>query len=143
LSKDFSKLLICGGYYPYIDSCEVINLASSASSCKKPPNFPVKVYYAIGGLGFKGNPFLCGGLQKCDYSNKCYSLDNNEWVSSAGMISVRVEAAAAQLEDGKLLITGCYDEYQSDLKSAEMLTEEGWVSTIPPRRYLRSLHGHC
>ncbi len=127
--KGCSKLLICGGY-PNTATCKVINLASSASTCKNPPNFPAKVSAAIQGLGFKGNPILCGGWQNGTMSNKCYSLENNEWVSSTSMNSVRVAAAAAQLKDGKLLVTGGWDA--SDyLYSAEILTEGGWESNIP------------
>jgi hypothetical protein len=47
------------------------------------------------------------------------------------MNSVRVFAAAAQLKDGKLLVTGGYDNFGFDLNSAEMLTEEVWESNIP------------
>ncbi len=128
--KGFSKLLICGGFDPDTDTCEVINLASSASTCKDPLNFPAKVFGAIGGLGFKGNPIICGGVQNGVLSNKCYSLENNEWVSSASMKLVRVYAAAAQLKDGKLLVTGG-DDGSDFLNSSEMLTEEGWESNIP------------
>jgi N-acetylneuraminic acid mutarotase len=128
LFKGFSKLLICGGYDT--DTCEVINLASTASTCKNPPNFPARVFAAIGGLGFKGNPIICGGVQNDVRSNKCYSLVNNEWVSSANMNSLRAAAAAAQLQDGKILVTGGLDGSDSDLNSAEMLTEEGWESNI-------------
>ncbi len=124
--KGFSKLLICGGY---IDTCEVINL-ESASTCKNPPSFPAKVSLAIGELGFKGNSIICGGWQNGVRSNKCYSLENNEWVASASTNSVTVGAAASQLKDGKLLVTGGYDDSGS-LKSAEMLTEDGWESNIP------------
>ncbi len=126
----FSKLLTCGGY-SNSDTCEVINLASSASTCQNPPNFPATVYKAIGGLGFKQNPILCGGYQNDARSNKCHSLKNNEWVSSANMNSVRIEAAALQLQDSQLLVTGGYDGSVSNLNSAEMLTEEGWESNIP------------
>jgi hypothetical protein len=142
--KGFSKLLICGGYNPDIDTCEVINLASIALTCKNPPIFPAKVYRAIGGLGFKGNPIICGGDQNDQndtYSNKCYSLENNEWVSSAGMNSVRVGAAAAKLKDGKLLVTGGYVSYSSSLKGAEILTEDGWESNIPSLPV--TIYGHC
>jgi hypothetical protein len=131
LFKGLSKLLICGGYAPDINTCEVINLASSSSICKNPPNFPANFSGAIGGLGFKGNPILCGGVQDGAYFNKCYSLENNVWVSSASMNSERYYAAAAQLEDGKLLVTGGFDGSGSSLNSAEMLTEEGWESNIP------------
>ncbi len=141
LLKGFSKLLICGGDFPHIDSCEVINLASSASACKNPPNFPARVRLAIGGLGFKGNPILCGGGQNDALSNKCYSLENNEWVSSGSMKSVRVAAAAAQLQNGKLLVTGGYDGPGSYLNSAEMLTEEGWENNIPS--FPVTIAAHC
>ncbi len=140
----FSKLLICGGFNPSgpnFNNCEVINLASSAPTCKNPPNFPATVYLAIAGLGFKGNPIICGGYQNVVRSNKCYSLKNNEWVSSASMNSVRVYAAAAQLQDGKLLVTGGYDGSGSYLKSAEMLTEEGWENNIPSLPV--TIFGHC
>ncbi len=139
--KGSSKLLNCGGYIPNTDTCEVINLASSASTCKNPPNFPATVNAAIGGLGFKGNPILCGGWQNSVYSNKCYSLENNVWVSSASMNSVRVFAAAAQLQDGKLLVTGGYDGSFSYFNSAEILTEEGWKSNIPSLTV--KIYGHC
>ncbi len=108
-----------------------MNLASSASTFKNQPNFPATVNGAIGGLGFKGNPILCGGKQNDAGSNKCYSLENNEWVSSASMNSIRVRAAAGQLQDGKILVTGGEDASGSYLNSAEMLTEEGWESNIP------------
>ncbi len=138
--KGFSKLLICGGL-PSTDTCEVINLASSASTCKYPPNFPAKVDSAIGVLGFNGNPIICGGDQNNNNSNKCYSLENNEWVSSASMNSVRVKAAATQLQDGRLLVTGGGDGSGFDLKSAEMLTEEGWESNIPSLPV--TIRNHC
>jgi hypothetical protein len=139
LFKGFSKVLICGGIN--IGTCEVINLASSASTCKNPPNFPAKVYRAIGGLGFKGNPIICGGYKNFAYSNKCYSLENNEWVSSDSMNSLRIYAAAAQLKDGNLLVTGGFDESGSPFNSAEMLTEEGWESNIPSLPV--SIAAHC
>ncbi len=138
--KGFSKLLICGG--DNTNTCEVINLALSTSTCKNPPNFPAKVYAAIGGLGFKENPILCGGWQNDVHSNKSYSLENNEWVSSASMNSVRVNAAAAQLKDGQLLVTGG-DDGSAFLSSnsAEMLTEEGWESNILSLPVI--INGHC
>jgi hypothetical protein len=57
------------------------------------------------------------------------------------MISVRVYAAAAQLQDGKLLVTGGWDVSGSDLNSAEMLTEEGWESNIPSLPV--TINAHC
>ncbi len=126
--KGFSKLLICGGREAI--TCEVINLESSQTTCDNPPNFPVAINYAIGGLGFKENPIICGGLQNGFSSLKCFSLENNEWVSSDSMNSVRYYAAAIQLQDGKLLVTGGWNR-STKFNSAEMLTEEGWKNNIP------------
>jgi hypothetical protein len=109
----FSKVLVCGGVRT--DTCEVINLSSSASTCKNPPNFPANIFQAIGGLGFKGNPIICGGGQNGAYSNNCYLLGKNEWVSSASMTSVRVRAAAVQLKGGKLIVTGGYDAQRAGI----------------------------
>jgi hypothetical protein len=95
----------------------------------------------MGGVGFKENPIICGGYQNYANSNKCYSLENNKWVSSASMKSVRIAAAATQLQDGKLLVTGGFESEDSDLNSAEMLTEEGWKSNIPSLPV--TIYGHC
>jgi hypothetical protein len=57
------------------------------------------------------------------------------------MNSVRAYAAAAQLPDGKLLVTGGYDASLSDLNSAEMLTEVGWERNIPSLPV--TIIGHC
>jgi hypothetical protein len=55
------------------------------------------------------------------------------------MNSVRVRAAAAQLKDEKLLVTGGYDG-SAYLNSAEMLTEEGWDSKLPSLPVTISYH---
>ncbi len=68
-------------------------------------------------------------------------MENNKWVSSASMKSVRAYAAAAQLQDGKLLVTGGWDVSGSDLNSTEMLTEEGWESNIPSLPV--TIYAHC
>ena len=126
-----SKLLICcgwisGGYVQGTDSCEAIDLKSPASTCQNLPNFPAKLIGAIGGLGFKEKPVICGGEQKWAYSDKCFHLENKDWVSSDSMNSARHVAAAAQLKDGKLLVTG-----GSGRGSVEILTQQGWESKVP------------
>ncbi len=121
--------------------CEVINLYSSETTCKNPPNFPVTVYAAIGGLSFHEKPIICGGNQDGGfYSSSCYSLENNEWISSEAMNIIRAEAAAAQLQNGNLLVTGGSKD-SGNLNSAEMLTEEGWESKVPDLPV--TIFGHC
>ncbi len=134
------KILICGGNIPAINSCEVVNIESSATTCKNPPNFPATFYDAIRGLGFKENPIICGGYQNDTRSNSCYALENNEWISSFSMNSVRAYATAVNLLDGKLLVTGGYNG-SANLNSAEMLTEEGWESNIPSLPF--TIRDHC
>jgi N-acetylneuraminic acid mutarotase len=136
-------VLVCGGSQKnqsMTDICEVINLKSSNSTCKNLPKFPVPVAGAIGGLVFKETPIVCGGIQIDNFSNKCYSLKNKEWVSSYSMNSARAFAAAAQLQDGKLLVSG--GSIGSDqLNSTEVLSEEGWEKNAP---FLPvSIEGHC
>jgi hypothetical protein len=53
----------------------------------------------------------------------------------------KIRAAAAQLENGKLVVTGGIDDSSSYLKSAEMLTEEGWESNIPSLPV--TIYAHC
>jgi hypothetical protein len=57
------------------------------------------------------------------------------------MKSERVDAAAAQLQDGKLLVIGGVDGSGFDLNSAEMLTEEGWDSNLPSLPV--TIYAHC
>jgi hypothetical protein len=47
------------------------------------------------------------------------------------MTYARYGAAAAQLQDGKLLVTGGWDENWDTLNTSEILTEDGWESNIP------------
>jgi hypothetical protein len=134
LLLDFSKLVICGGLakggFP-TDNCEVINLEPSASTCKNLPNFPATVYGAIGGFEVKGNSVICGGWQNYNQSSKCFSLENNTWVSSYRRNSAKTSAASSQLQDGQLIVTGGQNSSLDNLNSAEILTEEGWESTMP------------
>jgi len=127
--KGFSKVLICGGFDPAIDTCEVINLESSAAKCQNPPIFPDTVYNAFGGVGVKENPIICGGYQAGTLTNRCFSLENNEWVSSVSMNTIRSAAAAAQLPDNNFFVTGGFNS--AFLSSAEMLTSEGWENKTP------------
>ncbi len=76
LIKGFNKVLICGGWSggDITTSCETITLNSTGTTtCKTKPNFPVAFYGAIGGMGIKQNPIVCGGWQNNNYSNRCYS----------------------------------------------------------------------
>ena len=141
LFKGSSQLLICGGYNLKADTCEVINLESPDTTCNKLTGFPTTVKRAIGGLGIKGNLVICGGEQNNIRTNNCYTLENNEWVSSDSMNSVRVDAAAVQLQDGTLLVTGGSGATIDPLNFAEILTEGRWEINIPSLP--AAIYAHC
>ena len=125
----FSKLLTCGGTSS--ESCEVLNLESPETTCQNPPNFPVRVFGAVGGLDLKENPIICAGLQDNLLSNNCFYLENNKWVPSHSLNIERGYAAAEVLQDGQFLLTGGYSD--SDyVNSGELLTPRGWESKLPP-----------
>jgi hypothetical protein len=71
-------------------------------------------------------------------SNRCYSLENNEWGASDNMNTARVRAAAAQLQDGILLVTGGFNP---DLNNAEISSNVGWDRNIPILP--NAVYGHC
>ncbi len=71
---------------------------------------------------------------------RCFTLKNNEWGPSANMTSDRVYAAAAQLQDGRLFVTGG-DSGSGYLNTSEILTEEGWQSNTPPLPF--TMINHC
>jgi hypothetical protein len=56
------------------------------------------------------------------------------------MNSVRAYAAAVQLKDGKLLVTGGTNLFGNSVNSAEILTEDGWESNIPSLPVTISFH---
>ena len=113
-----------------------MDLQSPNTICKSLPNIPEQVSATIGGLGFKQNPLICGGYTNLDISDRCYSLENNQWISSDRAVEARTEAAAAQLQDGRIVVTGGYDGYQP-----EVLTEQGWEGNVPPLPV--RVHAHC
>ena len=66
-------------------------------------------------------------------------MENNKWISSVSMNSIRVDAAAAKLQNDTLLVTGGTDSL-ADLSSADMLTQERWETKIPSLPVIISDH---
>ena len=142
LSTGFSKLLVCGGFTKNIgasDSCEVVDLKSPSTVCKNMTNFPVKVRGSFGYLGSKKEQVICGGFQNEIPSNKCYSLENRVWVSSNSMNEARAISPAAQLGNGKVLVTGGFNG-SSQLNGAEMLNEVGWENEVTALPFTVAFH---
>lgn len=128
------------------DSVEIIDLESPTTTCRILPDFPTNVTGAIGGLGYEDNPIICGGsVTSTSYSNKCYSLNVSEWISSPDMRSAKAFAAVSvspnQTSTSKLFVTGGQISSSSFLNTAEALTPNGW-KTLPPSLPV-NIHMHC
>jgi hypothetical protein len=139
--KGFSKLIICGGKTKLgmTDNCEAIDLDTSLTTCRDPPNFPKILYSPIGGLTPNKSPIICNGHQGDEDSTNCFSLEKNEWVFSVNMNFNRVFTGVTLMLDGKLLVAGADRPYYN---TSEMLTEKGWernVPDLPVRIYLHCL----
>ena len=77
-------------------------------TCTRPPNYPdVNGYSAYGKLN--GSPTLCGGLDSDGYVwDECYTYtrDEAEWKAVALLSEPKEYAAAAQINDKEMMITG-------------------------------------
>jgi hypothetical protein len=130
----------------FLNTIEVIDLNSPPKSCKNLPNYPLKVGGALGGLGFKDRPKMCGGYNWNVDNKNCYNLERNEWIPASSMNSKRSSTSFASSpypsEPHKLFVAGGGDtDALSYLSSAEVLTEHGWEilsETLPV-----NISNHC
>jgi hypothetical protein len=128
------------------DTIEIIDLESSTRTFNSLPNFPSKLEVAIGGLGFQEKPIICGGQNsKWVHSNKCFSLEGNEWTPSPSLNTVRAFATISPspypFKSHKFIAIGGLDG-DTRLDTAEILTEKGNWETL--RQSLPvTLSQHC
>ncbi len=144
----FTKLLVALGSAKSgtTNSIEVIDLESPNKTYKNLPDFPLAVIGAFGGLGYEDNPIICGGsVTSTSYSNKCYSLNVSEWISSPNMMSAEAYAAVSvspklTTSNSNLFVTGGFNS-SSPSNTVEILTPNGW-ETLP--QFLPvSIYWHC
>ena len=145
-----SKLLVGMGRsledFNLLNTIEVIDINSPPKSCKNLPDFPLKVGGALGGLGFKDRPKMCGGYFRNVHYKNCYNLEGNEWIPASSMNSNRsltsFSSSPYPSEPHKLFVAGGSEHGPfSYLSSAEVLTEHGWEilsETLP-----MSISCHC
>mgnify|MGYP002054262422 CR=1 FL=1 len=96
-------------------STEVFDMFDPTKTCKNLPDYPLDVYYAVGGLIDK-MPVICGGAYSKIYVNStkdCYILkDNEKWTKLGSLDYFRSYGQTAgpgsvTINDGKRLwITG-------------------------------------
>ena len=96
-------------------STEVFDMFDPTKTCKNLPDYPLDVYYAVGGLINK-MPVICGGAYGQVYgtaTKACYILkDNEKWTELVSLNSIRSYGqtegpGSVTINDGKRLwITG-------------------------------------
>ena len=96
-------------------STEVFDMEYPMKTCEKLPDYPLAVYFAVGGLVDK-MPVICGGAYSKNSfksTNECYILkDKIQWIKLASLDSIRNVRETAgpgcvTINDGKSLwITG-------------------------------------
>ena len=143
-----TKLLVgLGNAVPGVTkNIEIIDLELATTTCNILPDFPMNLIGSIGGLGFEDKPIICGGSDETSsYINKCYSLNESEWMPSPNMLSVKTYAAVSVSPNltsaHKLIVTGGLLSSTASTNTVEGLTPNGW-ETLPPS-LPANIYLHC
>ena len=126
-----------------LTSIEIIDLGSSSTSCKDLSDFPRLVYAAIGGVAYKKNPIICGGMDS-KITRACSSFEDGVWNSFPSLSTLRGYAAASSSPffNEDLFVTGGYLDEDAYINTAEILTDAGWwqiAGAVPVKR----IFSHC
>ena len=121
------------------DDVEIINLDASSTTCKNLEHFPSQVIGAVGALGPKLEPVICGGFYNSGNvdENSCYSLQKDTWQLLSLMNQNRRHAAIAPSpypsDNFSVIVSGGYNG--SDwLDTVEIWNQNAWhlSSTVMP-----------
>ena len=135
----YSKLLVGVGYIEdgETDEVEIIDISSS-KTCEDLPNYPYQTGGAIGGVGNKNIPFICG-------IENCFSFRSNSWEIFSFLSSSRWNAAITPLpysnETQQYLVTGGIQSDYESLTTWEMPNRDPWKFSSGLLPVL--IFGHC
>ena len=108
---------------------EIVDLSSPTSTCKTPPNFPLKVRGSVGGLCNNTTPIICGGFDGKNYRSECFTLNQNTWIPAQSMSVPRKTASITKYPSTEDLIVIGGDNYGPEyLSTLEVYGPTGWVS---------------
>jgi hypothetical protein len=87
----YSKLLLTTGSmdYNFQATVEIFDLSSNTASCKTLPQFPRYMAGALGGLNFKEEPFVCGGIVGYSIFQDCWTYQAGAWVTTPSLTNPR------------------------------------------------------
>ena len=122
-----TKFLVVSAYFgnaPKIT--ELINLSGQSLWQCSLPDHPTR----IGAVGFTTSegPVVCGGLGPgpgVDQSHCRILKSNEEWSMWHNMLKKRSYASAIKINDQQTLILGGYDENYNNLRSSEIMNDNG------------------
>jgi N-acetylneuraminic acid mutarotase len=137
------------------NTIEIIDLESELTTCQNLTNFPLALEGSFGGLGFQDKPLICGGsCRNYNDSNKCFSLEGNEWINSSSFNSGKCFAAVSPSpypsSNQKLFVTGGTTKPDMPIhpsvqgliyNTVEVLTQQGWETL--PQILPVTVAGHC
>lgn len=147
---DLPNILVIGGITESRKvSKKVLNLKqnniSSNIDIEEFPDFPEYICGATAQvLDDNFTPIICGGKQSGDdeFSNRCYSYSESEWMEVETMTSERYQAGSVMYQDEMWVLGG--KNRQNSLKTTEHLSSFGLNQSWNIANNLeRSLSRHC
>jgi hypothetical protein len=124
-------LVATGLLYQGKQSVEIIDISTPKMKCQNLPNFPVDIAGAVGALGLKNEPLICGGFKASNmaYQKTCTKFENGAWKSAPDLNKKRSLASISRSpfpeSKIKVLVTSGSDG------TSEALTESGWKNLQP------------
>lgn len=125
-----SLLLITGKSKYFSTNSEVLNFDVN-KVCQIPP-YPKWIVAASGAI-INSKLIICGGALPTSTSTACFSLEpmGHTWQNTGNLLRPRGGAAAIET-NGKLFVTGGWNEKDQILQSTELFDESTMQSTFGP-----------
>ena len=133
--RETKALVVTGSPYRNGKQSEIIDLEDATFECTLVNQFPVELYFAIGGLVGE-TPMVCGGsLGSGSKSKACYTLQGNgAWMEdqSAALNRARVNAATGlAVWNNQLVVAGGYSPSLSQyLQTIELVSPNTRAKTL-------------
>ncbi len=116
-----------------INSTEIIDIGTTTSQCENVQAYPMPItLVAVGGLGFKNEPVVCGSrLPYYESIPECYSLINGSWKSYEFNMTVSLGFGMSftfnpfTYGNGRILVVHSTNASQTST-SIETLSPSGW-----------------
>jgi hypothetical protein len=93
-------------------------------------DYPLTQELSVGALSSIG-PLICGGFL---YTNDCYHLEDGLWKIASPLNEAKFGSAICPSflkDDFQYIITGGYKSSRASVTTTEVLTEDGWITSLP------------